>query len=119
MKQISIEEAGIIALKMVEDKVDPLTAQEQSFFIAGFQECIKWMNMEKINVSSLALERAAQAWCTDKTSHLVMDTNLALAFAEILDEIWSKPWLGNATTREIIEELSARSDLDYKTVGSK
>ena len=67
------------------------------------------------NTSSLALERAAQAWCTDKTSHIEMDTDLVTAFAEILDEVWSKPWLGNATTRELIEELSARSDLDYKT----
>ena len=46
-----------------------------------------------------------------------MDSDLGNEFALILDEIWSKPWLGNATTRELLEELSTRSDLDYKTTG--
>lgn len=45
-----------------------------------------------------------------------MDVELAEAFAEILNEIWSKPWLGNATTGELIEELAARSNLNYRTV---
>ena len=47
-----------------------------------------------------------------------MDSELALAFAEVLDEVWSQPWLGNATTRELINELAARSDLDYRTIDS-
>ena len=81
--------------------------------------------------SELSLGKAAQAWCTEKTSSKVMDEDLAIAFAEILDEIWSKPWLGNATTEEMLDELDARNfnakkhtsklrkvmDLDYKTVG--
>ena len=62
-----------------------------------------------------SIERAAQAWCDPRTENRVMDAELAYVFAEIIDEIWSKPWLGNATTRELIEELSARSNLDYKT----
>jgi len=79
--------------------------------------------------SSLSLERAAQAWCTETTSGIEMDVVLAVAFANILDHILSKPWLGNATTREILDELKARDhrvgglvddiekimDLDYKT----
>jgi len=73
------------------------------------------MNIKK-QPSSLSLQKAAQAWCTEYTSHKEMDSDLATAFAEILDEIWSKPWLGNATTKELIEELSARVDLNYKTV---
>jgi len=48
-----------------------------------------------------------------------MDADLCEAFAQILNEIWSQPWLGNATTGELIEELKARSDLNYKTVGVK
>ena len=44
-------------------------------------------------VTSLARERAAQAWCKETTKHKEMDVDLAEAFAEILDEIWSKPWL--------------------------
>lgn len=70
--------------------------------------------------SSLSRERAAQAWCTPETEKKVMDVELAEAFANILDEIWSKPWLGNATTAELIDEIRARCELDgtlnYKTV---
>lgn len=36
-----------------------------------------------------------------------------------LTEIWSQPWLGNATSRELLGELKARMDvqgqLDYRT----
>lgn len=68
-------------------------------------------------VSVLALEKAAQAWCTTSNSDKVMDVELVTAFAQILDEIWSKPWLGNATTKELFEELMCRSDnLNYRTV---
>jgi len=80
--------------------------------------------------SELSLGKAAQAWCTEKTSSKVMDEELAFAFAEILDEIWVRPWLGNATTAEMLDELDARNinakkhtaklrkvmDLNYKTV---
>jgi predicted transcriptional regulator len=48
-----------------------------------------------------------------------MSPPLAEAFAEILDEIWSQPWLGNATTKQLLEEIEARVDLDYKTVDPK
>ena len=67
--------------------------------------------------SQLSREKAAQAWCTEKTNKIEMDIDLAEAFAEILDDIWSQPWLGNATTSELIEELKTRVDLQYKTVG--
>lgn len=70
--------------------------------------------------SSLSLEKAAQAWCKPTTSHVVMIPELAVAFAEILDEIWNQPWLGNATTGQLLDELYARIEidgkLDYKTV---
>ena len=36
----------------------------------------------------LCREKAAQAWCTPKTSHLTMIPELAEAFAEILGDIW-------------------------------
>lgn len=65
--------------------------------------------------SKLSIEKAAQAWCTPETSHIEMDSTLAMAFAEILDDIWSKPWLGNATTEELLDEVKARVDLKYKT----
>lgn len=66
-------------------------------------------------------EKAAQAWCKPRTSHKVMDPDLAEAFAEVLDEIWSQPWLGNATTKELRAELASRDSCpisrqdDYKT----
>jgi len=64
--------------------------------------------------------KAAQAWCTEKNKHKEMDSDLAEAFAEILQEIWSQPWLGNATNEQLLEELKTRIeihwDLNYRTV---
>ena len=69
---------------------------------------------------NLAREKAAQAWCKDNTKHKIMDVDLAEAFAEILNEIWSQPWLGNATTGEMLEELKVRAEINgysaYRTV---
>ena len=69
---------------------------------------------------SLAREKAVQAWCKETTKHKEMDVELAEAFAEILDEIWSKPWLGNATTGEMLQELTSRAEIHgystYRTV---
>ena len=63
-----------------------------------------------------ARQRAAQAWCAEETKDKTMDAELAEAFATILVIIMYEPHLGCATTGEIIEELKARSDLDYKTI---
>ena len=38
----TIDEAGTIAVKMTEN----IKAKEQSFFIAGFQECIKYLEYQ-------------------------------------------------------------------------
>jgi hypothetical protein len=76
------------------------------------------------NPSNAAIELAASAWTKPETSNIEMNTKIAYAFAEIIDEIRSKPYLGNATTRELIYELSARCDTgsidkggNYKTTG--
>ncbi len=73
-------------------------------------------------MSDLAMERAAQAWCTPETKRIIMDPTLAKAFAGILDEVWSQAWLGNATTGELLDELRARAEVDdvinYKTVNA-
>jgi len=66
--------------------------------------------------TELSRGKAAQAWCKPTTSGKVMDVELCEAFAEILDEIWSQPWLGNATTGEMLDEIKARVDCSYKTV---
>lgn len=41
----SVENAGIIAVEISEIN-NELTAQEQAFFIAGFQECVKYLEMQ-------------------------------------------------------------------------
>ena len=65
-------------------------------------------------------EIAAQAWCTPTTSHIVLDYPLAEAFAEILRRERYQPALGCATTRELLDEIKARVELDgkldYRTV---
>ena len=71
--------------------------------------------------SELSIQKAAQVWCRPELSQKVMDTELANGFAEALDEIWSKPWLGNATTGELLDEIRARigeGGLTYRTVDS-
>ena len=62
--------------------------------------------------SDLALEAVARCWCGPET--------LTIEFARLLDEVWDQPWLGNATTAELIDELRARCEvngtLNYRTV---
>ena len=73
--------------------------------------------------SEASRQRAAQAWCTPLTSHIEMDSVLAEAFASIIEDIWSRAWLGNATTSELLTELQARAEVagyaSYKTVGGE
>lgn len=45
-KEMTIEEAGVIAAGLCEH----LLAREQAFFIAGFQECIKWQSKRNKHV---------------------------------------------------------------------
>ena len=65
-----------------------------------------------------ARELAAQAWCKEKTKDKTMDTDLAEAFAEILVIEMYDPHLGCATTEELLDEIKARVDLNYKTISS-
>lgn len=69
--------------------------------------------------SKLAREKVALAWCTKAIEDIEMDSRLAEAFADILEESWSESNLGNATTRELLLEITARIEmngkLDYKT----
>jgi hypothetical protein len=59
-----------------------------------------------------ALQLAAQAWCEPDTSNRVMDPALCYAFARILERELRKPWLGNATTRQLLEEVRTRTEVD-------
>ena len=59
-----------------------------------------------------ARERAAKAWKG------TMHPQLLEAFTEILVVYMYEPHLGCASTRELIDEVTARiDDLDYKPVG--
>ncbi|MDB4461473.1 hypothetical protein N9043_00835 [bacterium] len=44
MKELTIEEAGAISVYISEQVKPELTASEQGFFVAGFQECIKYLD---------------------------------------------------------------------------
>lgn len=45
------------------------------------------MDKEKtVTPSSIAKQKAAQAWCGEKTSGIEMDVELATEFAKIIDE---------------------------------
>ena len=42
----SLDTATQVAVRISEEAITPpLDANEQAFFVAGFQECIKWLNV--------------------------------------------------------------------------
>lgn len=42
----SLDDAAKVAVRISEEAIKPpLDAKEQAIFIAGFQECIKWLNV--------------------------------------------------------------------------
>ena len=72
--------------------------------------------MREIKVPKWCMEEAAKAWGESDTCGKTMDVTLGMAFAEILHKFASKPHLGYATTKELIDEIAARSNLGYSTV---
>ena len=81
-----------------------------------------WITDEEI------LGAVARGWCHPDNSGKTMDEALAVAIAHeirsLYDEVMntvSSPNLGCATTKELLEEVTARIELDgkleYKTVG--
>jgi len=69
-----------------------------------------------------ARTEAGKAWLQPKTGGIDMNVNLAEEFAKILVVHMYEPHLGCATTREILEELKTRIEidgkLDYRTIDS-
>lgn len=59
-----------------------------------------------------ARDKAAQVWCQEKTRRKTMDVELAEEFAKILVVQMYKPKLGCATTRELLEEIKTRIEVD-------
>ncbi len=113
-----MKEKGKVELEKEEAKNELLELK------SGGKEDIKkerkMKEEKKKEASELGRQKAAQAWCTPETEGTEMDPELAKAFARIIDEIWSLPWLGNATTKELLDEITARIEmdgkLDYRTV---
>lgn len=69
---------------------------------------------------NFARQEAAKAFCQPRTANIEMDAVLAEEFAKILVKHMYAPKLGCATTREILEELKTRieidGNLDYRTI---
>jgi len=42
----SVDDAGVIAVNVASNVIPKLTAQEEAMFIAGFQECVKYLSMQ-------------------------------------------------------------------------
>lgn len=42
----SIDDAGVIAVNVASNVRPKLTAQEEAMFIAGFQECVKYLSTQ-------------------------------------------------------------------------
>ena len=68
--------------------------------------------------SDIARQLAAQAWCKPGTRRKIMDPDLCEAFAEILDKLWSEPWLGYATNEQMLDELRLRIAVDGRLQAS-
>lgn len=68
------------------------------------------------------MQAVARGWCSEKNSSKTMDTDLAMAITEEILKIDNKPNLGCATTRELLEEVKTRIEingqLDYRTIDS-
>lgn len=45
----NIDEAGVVALNVASNVRPKLTAQEEAMFVAGFQECVKYLSMQEDN----------------------------------------------------------------------
>lgn len=62
----------------------------------------------------------ARGWCSPENTHKVMDADLADAISREVWDMLNPPNLGCATTRELLVELTARTETDgsalYRTV---
>ena len=67
----------------------------------------------KKGVSDLALQTAAQAWCTETTSGITMDPVLCEAFAEILDR-WIEKAEATRPTAAVDELIEAYRAVVYE-----
>ena len=45
------DDAGVIAVNVASNVIPKLTTQEEAFFIAGFQECVKYLRTSPLLAS--------------------------------------------------------------------
>lgn len=73
------------------------------------------------DLSGLALQLALQACYRRYGNDSAPDDALVIEIARVIQEVMSRPWLGMATTGELLTELRVRAEvggyLEYKTVG--
>lgn len=48
----SVDDAGVIAVNVASNVRPKLTVQEEAMFIAGFQECVKYLSMQGKAIST-------------------------------------------------------------------
>ena len=80
-------------------------------------ELIKISKKEHERRMVFARQEVAKAWCKKTTKGLDRIPELEEEFAKILVKHMYEVHLGCATTIELLAEISARIDLDYKTLG--
>jgi len=71
MKKLSVEEAGVKALELVENS--NLSDQEQAFFVAGFQECIKYLDLLIEDVENYVKDVESKSKVWNKKWKMIID----------------------------------------------
>jgi len=51
-----LDESAVIALRILEESKSTLTDSEKALVVAGFQECIKWLNDESTDAQEVIRE---------------------------------------------------------------
>jgi len=64
-------------------------------------------------------DKYSQQWCDHLLVRGGARKQIQHDLSELIYSIISKPWLGNATTGELLDEIKARVDLGYRTVGEE
>jgi hypothetical protein len=69
-----------------------------------------------VNPRELAIEKAAQCWCDERTSKTVMDTDLCQVFAEQLEEQMTKADKLAEAIERVVRHPDMVHSLDYEVL---
>lgn len=67
------DDAGVIAVNVASNVIPKLTTQEEAFFIAGFQECVKYLRTSPLLASKDARIRELEE--ANKLAHKLLKTH--------------------------------------------